>query len=266
MYKRFYVDGMNCPRVMPYTCGRRACPPGWSMKREQFLNPYLIHFVVKGSGTFYIRDKSYSVRAGDLFICRPNESARYVASKQDPYDYIWIGFDCSSQFQFLLEMDVINIPAAGHLFIQMANTESTPAKEWTICGLLYQVFALLAGVINTHAVGKDYVNQAIAYIETNIEKSPQVSELTNLLGLSRSHFCRLFKQQTGMSPQEYIVTFRLEKAAHLLSTTNLPQKEIAQAMGYPDVYAFSKMFKRKYGISPGLYRSNKHISLSGTGE
>ncbi len=266
MYRRFFTDGMNCPRVMPYSCGRRACPPGWSMRREQFLNPYLVHYVLKGSGTFYIRDKAYSVRTGDLFICRPNEAARYVASTHDPYDYVWLGFDCSPQFQPLLEVDVISLPSAAHLFVQMTNAEDSPAKEWIVCGLLYQVFAMLAAVRDTPSAGKDYVNQAIEYIENHTEHTLQVTELTAQLGLSRSHFCRIFKQQTGMSPQEYIVFYRLEKAAHMLSSTNLPQKEIAQAVGYPDVYAFSKMFRRKYGISPGAYRTSKHQPPAPAGE
>ena len=76
-----------------------------------------------------------------------------------------------------------------------------------------------------------------------------------MLGLNRSYFCRIFKQQLGVSPQDYIVSYRLEQAERLLTTSKLTQKEIALRVGYPDVYALSRMFKRRYGIAPGHFRA-----------
>ena len=148
------------------------------------------------------------------------------------------------------------MPAAFPLFAQIADCHASPAREWTICSLLYALFVeISAQSAPPEQKHSSYVSQAVNYIRSNYSQPLQVGEMAEDLGLSRHYFCRIFKEQTGCSPQEYIVSYRLEQAAQLLRSHNLPQKEIALLVGYPDVYAFSRMFKRKYGLSPGQYRT-----------
>lgn len=87
-----------------------------------------------------------------------------------------------------------------------------PAKEWRICAQLYELFAELdaaRGPAQGH--GGNYVGQAVNYIESNYSQPMRVQDIAAGLGLNRSYFCRLFRQQTGLSPQEYIVSCRLAK-------------------------------------------------------
>ena len=106
----------------------------------------------------------------------------------------------------------------------------------------------------------DYVSRAVNFIQTNYPDSIQIADIAADLGLSRNYFCRIFKQQMGLSPQEYLVSYRLTKAAELLVDRNISQKEAAMQVGYPDVCAFSRMFKRKYGVAPGTYVAEKRAS------
>lgn len=251
MFNRYFLNSNAATRINPHICGHRHCPPGWTIDRA-FLDRFLLHYVVKGTGTFIKNGKRYSIHPGDLFICRPGESAVYIASDTDPWYYIWVGMDCSPEFHPLLQSEVVSIPAATRLFSQMVDPRCAN-REWVVCGGLYQLFALLSA---EHATGslKDPINQAVELIETNYSRSLQVTELADQLGLSRSYFCRSFKRQTGQSPQDFIITHRMEKAAQLLAESNLSQKEIARQVGYPDVYAFSRMFKRRFGVAPGQYK------------
>lgn len=74
------------------------------------------------------------------------------------------------------------------------------------------------------------------------------------LGVSVVHLRRVFKQLTGLPPQQYRIRQGLDHAAELLRTTSLPIKQIASRVGYEDVYHFSKLFKDRFLIPPGAYR------------
>ena len=77
-----------------------------------------------------------------------------------------------------------------------------------------------------------------------------ISGLAARLGLNRSYFSTLFHQRTGLSPQQYLLRCRMEHARELLCSHAFTPGEAALAVGYPDIFAFSRMFKRYYGVSP----------------
>ena len=91
------------------------------------------------------------------------------------------------------------------------------------------------------------------YIKFNYS-TIKVNDIANYIGINRSYLTTLFKKKLNVSPQQYLVTFRLQKAAELLKTTNMNITEIADAIGYESPLTFSKMFKQTYGVSPLHYR------------
>ena len=124
-----------------------------------------------------------------------------------------------------------------------------------MCAHLHEFFAALASqrAAASQPSAEDYVNRALSDIHSNYAQPLQISEIAASLGLNRSHFCRLFHAHVGMSPQDYLTSYRLEKAIEFLTVHKLSQKETALLVGYADVASFSKMFKRKYGVAPGAY-------------
>lgn len=255
MIVRFLLENIGLPKITPRVCGHRQCPPGWHIER-QGQRGYNFHYVFKGTGVFTKNDVAYTLKAGDMFICQPGDNVTYTASTTDPWEYAWVAFGCATELNVLLTPDVIHIPAAARLFTQMVNAADSPAKEWMVGGLLYQLFAILAEVQGHPCADQSYLSRAVSFIESNYNQNLQVADIADMLNLNRSYFCRVFKRHMSMSPQEYIVSYRLEQAEKLLINTKLSQKEIALRVGYPDVYALSRMFKRRYGISPGKFRSN----------
>ena len=87
-------------------------------------------------------------------------------------------------------------------------------------------------------------------MQTNYMHPVSISALAGELNLDRSYFSTLFRQQTGLSPQQYLLRCRMEHARELLCSHGFTPGEAALAVGYPDIFAFSRMFKRYYGFSP----------------
>lgn len=138
-------------------------------------------------------------------------------------------------------------PATCHGKENAHNDENHPAK------LLLGTFEECASPKNPVCRSRAYFARALDYIQTNYHRQITVTKLADHLGLTRSYFSRIFQEHAGTTPKEYIVNYRLEKAVELLTENGLSQKEVASLVGYSDVYAFSRMFRRKYGMPPGKY-------------
>ncbi len=250
MKQDLVLNNLHLREINPRICGREACDPGHTFG-PAVREYYLLHYVVRGAGTFRRGQAAYTLRAGDIFVIRPGEITIYAADRTDPWEYIWVGFDCAPQFAALLTRDVIRLPSALRNFTAMVGC--TAAQEWSICGQLYDLFAqLAAGAAASRADTPDYVGRAINYIESSYSQSIRVAEIAQSLGLSRNYFCRLFHQQTGLSPQAYLIEYRLGRALRFLED-GMTQEQAARQAGYPDVFAFSRMFRRRYGLPPGRY-------------
>ena len=101
-----------------------------------------------------------------------------------------------------------------------------------------------------------YVSRAVDFIHYNYA-TIHVSDIVKYIGFSRSYFATIFKKKIGISPQEYLIQYRLKQSCHLLLSTGLSIQDIASQIGYDDALNFSKAFKNTYGISPSEYRSRR---------
>ena len=106
--------------------------------------------------------------------------------------------------------------------------------------------------------------QVIEYIDQNIRETYSVQELADHVGLSRHYFMRLFKKETGYSPQEYVSSAKINYAKLMLRTTVLPVAEIADFLGYSSSASFINAFRMRRGISPNQYRKLYAGRRSGT--
>ena len=98
--------------------------------------------------------------------------------------------------------------------------------------------------------------KVIDYIHTNFQKDFGLAELASLVGLSSRYFSELFKTSTGHSPFDYLLKFRLSKAAQLLLTTKFPIFDVARRAGFSSSNNFCRAFRKHYTISPNKYRQD----------
>ncbi|SKA92881.1 AraC-type DNA-binding protein [Caloramator quimbayensis] len=226
---------------------------------------YLIHYIVSGKGKFIVDNKEYKLSKGWMFLIRPDITTYYVADSYEPWSYIWIGFDGGNVLNLinhtgLLNNDVLYCPDVESVFIDMKQSkESLDYAEILLCSKIYEMFYKLYN-INNKSINMDnpsiYVKRAKDYIKAKYMNDISINEISNMLGIDRRYFYRIFKNITGKSPQDYIIATRLEKAIQLLLNSSYSISEISQNVGYNDVYNFSKLFKKKYGVSPLNYRKN----------
>jgi len=97
-----------------------------------------------------------------------------------------------------------------------------------------------------------------AYIQAHLHDLEGVEALAARAGYTRSHFSRLFRQQTGLSPQQYVINARIALAKELLRGTNLSVSEVARRAGYAELFAFSRQFRQYTGVTPSGYRADRH--------
>lgn len=112
-------------------------------------------------------------------------------------------------------------------------------------------------VLNLHS---SLVWEAKAFLQDNFS-NPDISlqMVADHVGMSASHFSRVFSQEIGQTYVEFLTGLRIERAKELLCTTNLRAYQIAEAVGYNDPHYFSAVFKRTMDCSPSEYRESRRL-------
>lgn len=102
--------------------------------------------------------------------------------------------------------------------------------------------------------------QVANYIRDHYRQELSVQGIADILGLNRSYMTSRFTLENGISPSKYLSQIRMEKASEYLLTTDLTISAIAEAVGFQDVFYFSRLFKKHKKMSPSCYRQEKRIS------
>ena len=128
-------------------------------------------------------------------------------------------------------------------------------RQYYCIGTLYKICDYL--IENSSAKQEDdydnsllYVKNVISYIQLKYSEHVKIENIALSLGLNRSYLTRLFKEATGYSLQDYLLTYRMKIALKHLSANQLSIAEVAEAVGYTDTFTFSKAFKRHFHQSP----------------
>ena len=99
--------------------------------------------------------------------------------------------------------------------------------------------------------------QIVGFIEANLDRNISLTELAQIVRLSPYHFAHLFKKSTGISPHQYIIHCRIERAKQLLVLGNLSIAEIAQTIGFASQGHLTYHFKRIVGATPNIFRRDR---------
>ena len=253
MHKSEMIINRNFCDINPLIVGSEDCGPAHSYG-PAVREYYLIHYVVQGRGVFRLGGREYCLGPGDLFMTAPGEVMYYEADERQPWSYIWVGFEAALKVGDVIFRHVIHAPECGTLFKEMTLCgKYGETAEMFVCSKIFELMAQLKRKDRDADNTTRYVLQAKNLIETRYDSDLSVSYLARTLGLERSYFSKLFKQTVGVSPQQYLVSFRLERAARLMREQHFVPSQAASCCGYGDLMNFSKMFKRKFGLPPRKY-------------
>ncbi len=252
-------------------CGKEDCTPGWFFGPHVREN-YVIHIVTEGSGIFKTGEKVYQLSEGNAFLIYPGIETIYQADMKTPWSYMWLGFNgirtrgIMEEIGFSSENPVITLDDTGP--VSDAIDRILDAREMTVLNNMKRVSAFYDALIamiemNSQEKPKNsytedrYVNMAVDIIIARYNERIRVSDIADKVGINRSYLTSIFKREVHMSPQEFLINYRLEKAAQMLKETRDPIGSIAAAVGYSDPLAFSKAFRKKFKSTPSEYRSEK---------
>ena len=108
---------------------------------------------------------------------------------------------------------------------------------------------------------REEINEIIRYIRIHYREDITLAKLAERVNLSRVYFSQLFKKETGMNLTDYLISYRVEKAAELLKRSNKMVYEVAAEVGIPDQHYFNRLFKNLKGMTPAKFRE-QNIDLN----
>ena len=229
----------------------------------------LIVFAKSGHCTYKTGGKEYDVQKGDLLFFQKKQAHSAVANDKDPWSYYTVSFDidCLSEEtkQNILKLPLITKTKHFSLYYEKFS-ELLSIWSTRDTGYLLKCRSLISDILymmireNTESpVQNPYADKLDAlklHIAKNYTKTFSINELAEITGISPSYFRMLFKKHTGYSAIQYQNRIKINKACDMLKSRTFNITEIAYAVGYSDVYYFSRIFKKTMGISPSEYIKN----------
>jgi AraC-like DNA-binding protein len=237
---------------------------------------FLIHTVLEGEGLFQSGKFSQKCRIGDTFVIFPGSLFSYQADARTPWHYVWVALQGESVAQLLSEVGITKERPLLHSedvselhkmyerirlsFQQSAypRLESLEASGWTRLLLhhfgLSNLDALPAHPNEMPEIIDRQIDQAIRWISLQFHQQISIDHMASTLGYHRAHLSKAFKQKTGLSPKQYLLKMRMDKAIGLLGSP-LTIDQVASSVGYNDALYFSRQFRKYSGMSPSEFRS-----------
>lgn len=232
---------------------------------------YLVHYVTRGKGRLWMNDTCYVIEKDTMFLIRPGITCVYQADKDDPWEYCWIcidGYDVENMLNNS-GFDKVNL-----LFFDKSNGEVRDAmlnfifyfskyknNEYMLLSRLYNIFGHMKIQMKKQQAKSIHVERAIDYIYENYSKNISVTDIAEYLGIDRTYLYRLFKEEYDMSPQKYLLNFRLKTAMNKLEGGNMYIADIAYSCGFNDASAFCHQFKKVYKDTPLNYRRYPQLAI-----
>lgn len=146
---------------------------------------------------------------------------------------------------FLLREQISQLLRAKRAARELRDRTASGHELHLLAGHLCGVAGLTPGIM-----------KVVCHLETNYAQSCNLEKMACMAGMSKAHFCRIFKEQVGMSPVRYHKFIRIQRARLLLHNYSLPVATAAYRVGFHDVSNFNKHFRNFVGVSPSTYRSS----------
>ncbi|MBO5303315.1 MAG: AraC family transcriptional regulator [Lachnospiraceae bacterium] len=260
-----------CSDFTLHEIGYFQCSSGYSYG-PSIRSRTIIHYVHSGKGVLYLNEIKYEIKAHEAFIIPAGVSAYYEADANEPWRYSWLHLS-GPTLNNALEQAGLNIenpvyiPSQPNLQIEEAlNTLLTEYENpYIAISRVYEFFHFLISNSSSKKKVKvdsqiSYVKNTIRYIQNRYSLNIKVSDIATALGVNRSYLSRLFKEATGSTIQDYLLSYRMNEATKLLANPHNSVSYVSFAVGYSDAVTFSKAYKRYTGINPSEVTSSQLVT------
>lgn len=247
-----------------YYCGKRINTPN-HVYGPEIRNYYLFVLVNKGEASLFHRNGIMKFKAHDMLVMCPCERIHYVA--ETPWSIQWVGLYGQTVENYMKSLricgddPILKIEKYYEMeevleeLYQISNCQ-TEQMRFKQMELIYRFFSLLCKG-EQRSKSCDIADRAKKIIDYNFDRDITVKKVADTMHLDSAYLTRKFAQKYSVAPKEYLLEKRMELAKRLLTQTDATVKEISGSVGYDDSLYFSRIFKKKEGLSPLAYR--KHI-------
>ena len=235
-------------------------------------NKYYVLYTVSGRGHMKYHDEEFYLEKGHAVMIHCNDYHLYKTASDETWDHKWIHFDGESCDTY---MKLINDNGTSRIYIEnniefenyiddilrgsgVSDIKQSVYMSKSITNILTM---MVLGKYNTKT-NKNYyqhqedIQKVIEYIRQNYAEQIVLDDLISVVHLSKYYFLKLFKQNTGMTPYEYLINYRINKAKVMLRTTGLSVMAIGLEVGFTDESNFIKQFKKVVRMTPLNYRKS----------
>ena len=254
-------------------------PSGYffTWEKGRILQEYQINYITEGSGTFETSEGKFQVVPGSILILRPGVWHRYKPDPSTGWNEHYIGFNgefCRNLFNegfFQQNKPVVYVGFQESLLqifleiIQLVKDEKTGHQQVCAANSILALSKILSVLRNQEFAGKNIertIRKACMYFRENLNTNVNIEQLAKELNVGYSYFRQMFRKYTGISPTQYHLSLRIQKAKDLLVSTDQSFKEIAIDLGFESYFYFSRIFKDKTGKSPMEFRKEHLHSVN----
>ena len=248
----------------------------WDSRHRGIDSFVIFQYTHSGRGEIAFGGRDHPVPAGHAFIAIVPEASSYSfpATASEPWVFSWINFygDLAVQLWRGFRDRVGPVIALSHASVQLLESLIVKARQrergrawrdpYQASGAAYDFHLEIMRHTRPATPSLSPSARTIAYLRRHHQEPLRMKEVAAQAGVSREHFSRLFFKQTGESPAAFLRTIRLEAAAKLLRSTELPISEIAFRSGFPTASKLGLFFRRRYRMSPRVYRQKGAPSAS----
>lgn len=235
----------------------------WSIGPRN-ISDYELVIVTGGTGRYLIDNTEKKLKRGDILFITPRYHHSFLTDPTDLLCFYGIHFEFSADTE--AEKAASLFPAyfqSGKFY----PTAKLAAVLWNLHRqkpYLYRLkenmlveeilYELICENHSLSAKNYDRMNLVLEKIHNSPYEDYSIDELAELAGIKKSYFILLFRELTGQTPIQYILSLKLEHACDRLLASDRPVKEIARGCGFEDEFYFSRAFKKKFGVPPKIYR------------
>ncbi len=226
----------------------------------------IFQYTHSGRGEIAFGGRDHPVPPGHAFIATVPEASCYAFPRTapEPWIFSWLNFYGDLALQLwrglrdrvgpVVPLSPSSIRLLESLIVQAKRRQWRDPYEASGAAYAFYLEIMRHARPTAPTLGLGPSARTIAYLRRHYQEPLRMKEVAAVAGVSREHFSRLFFKQTGESPAAFLRTIRLEAAARLLRSTDQPIYEIALRSGFPNASKLGLFFRRRYRMSPRVYR------------